>query len=973
VQTLVLALAVCVVCVVQASDIVVVRGTYAEAVKSPEAPGTVHLYEVVAHAMQAAGLDFTTLHDEQAASGGLAGAKLAVFPYTPVWAPGEAEAAISFVRAGGKVVVCYLCPPELAQALGFKLADYIADRDRQGKFDHCRLAKTAPAIVGLPQRFAQESWNITSAVPDRADAVALYDWYSPKGEPSGLAAMLLSDSGAFMTHVFTEPDAAAKSQLLLALAGHFLPDLWPSAARRAIDGAWTFDAFSSAAGLEDLVAHATARGVANNPRPSLDRAKTLTAQAEQAAAEKRYPDAIALAAKVRAAAIEAYARCQSSRPVEMRATWIHTAFGVGNWGWEKSIRHLRDMGFNAILPNMCWGGVAYYQSKVLPVAPEVAKRGDQVAECLKWCRKYGVELHVWKVNWNLGGGHTPQPFREQMRRENRLQQDPAGNEIDWLCPSDDRNFALERDSMLELVRKYHVDGIHFDYIRYPDNSGCFCPRCREKFEARLGHKVEHWPDDARSGPLVVDWLNFRRDNISRLVQAVGEETRRIDPHCKVSGAVFGWWESSRDSIGQDWVLWVNNGWLDFVCPMDYIPGNQELARVVTKNARWVDGREPLYIGLGEWLLRDAAHLIYQIGQTRDLGTDGYVLFHYDHPEITGERMPMLRLGVTREPALFPHRGPSVRWQLPKGIDDAPPNTFVRGAEIAVTAALASDAPAAAFLELHRLDGSAIQPLGRASPGSSVAATFKMRAEPGRLAMVGRAADGRIVFETRGPILYAITPEAFAEQQARKHPPAFEGKGLAVGVFEDSYGGPTILAALQAMPGLEARPLYSLAPDFLKPCRVVIVPQPKSAAILSAAKADLRAFVDAGGFLLVTHDAVGFRLDPVLVPEVCAGGAERAEDNRWRLAADLPAEAGLKVGETHRHTFWDHIVLTPGPAGKIVATDAADRPLVVVGPLGTGRFCACGIALGVEREGDRDTALSDAEARLLRGLLLDATR
>jgi hypothetical protein len=473
-----------------------------------------------------------------------------------------------------------------------------------------------------------------------------------------------------------------------------------------------------------------------------------------------------------------------------------------------------------------------------------------------------------------------------------------------------------------------------------------------------------------TGPLVSPWLDFRRDNISRLVEAVGTETHRIDPHCKVSAAVYGWWESSRDPLGQDWVLWVKKGWLDFVCPMDYLPGNEELGRIITRNVGWVDGTMPLYIGLGEWLLKDAAHLIYQIDETRNLGADGYVLFHYDHPEITDDRMPMLRLGATREPALFPHRGPGVRWGLPVGVNDDSPNTFVEGSEVAVKATLASDAPGAAWLELRRLDGSAIQPLGRTSPGGTVEGAFKMRAEPIRLAMVGRGDDGRITFETRGPLLFPITPEAYAEQQARNHPPAFEGKGLAVGVYQDSYGGLTILQALQAMRGIEARPIYSLKPDFLAPCRALIVPQPRSGAVLAVARDDLRAFVQAGGFLLVTHDAVGFRLDPVLVPEVCAGGSERVEDSQWRLSAELPADIGLKVGETYRHTFWDHDLVTPGPSGKIVATDASDRPLVVVGPLGKGTFCACGIALGIERTGDRDVPLSDAESRLLRGLLLE---
>ena len=61
------------------------------------------------------------------------------------------------------------------------------------------------------------------------------------------------------------------------------------------------------------------------------------------------------------------------------------------------------------------------------------------------------------------------------------------------------DFITKLESMLELVRKYHVDGIHFDYIRYPDLSGCYCPRCREKFEARIGRKVEQWPAEVIAG------------------------------------------------------------------------------------------------------------------------------------------------------------------------------------------------------------------------------------------------------------------------------------------------------------------------------------------------------------------------------------------------------------------------------------------------------------------------------------------
>ena len=68
--------------------------------------------------------------------------------------------------------------------------------------------------------------------------------------------------------------------------------------------------------------------------------------------------------------------------------------------WDRFDYMLADAGFTAILPNMLWGGVAFYPSKVLPVAADVATRGDQIAECLAAAKKYGIEVHVWKVNWN---------------------------------------------------------------------------------------------------------------------------------------------------------------------------------------------------------------------------------------------------------------------------------------------------------------------------------------------------------------------------------------------------------------------------------------------------------------------------------------------------------------------------------------------------------------------------------------------
>ncbi len=67
---------------------------------------------------------------------------------------------------------------------------------------------------------------------------------------------------------------------------------------------------------------------------------------------------------------EAFFRAQPSKAGEFRATWIHSAFGIEDWGWDRTIATLKTNGFNAIIPNLVWAGVAYYPSKILPVSPQ---------------------------------------------------------------------------------------------------------------------------------------------------------------------------------------------------------------------------------------------------------------------------------------------------------------------------------------------------------------------------------------------------------------------------------------------------------------------------------------------------------------------------------------------------------------------------------------------------------------------------
>lgn len=445
------------------------------------------------------------------------------------------------------------------------------------------------------------------------------------------------------------PEGEAAEAVMRCLAGAY-PQAWDLAVTRALARAGEIAGYASPDAVVQSIRD-TAGG--NRSRPAVERQLELAAQLREEVGEQqaagRPAQALARAEQARVALIEAYCLAQSPKPGEFRAFWCHEAYGVKGMSWDASIRILAENGFTAIVPNMLWAGVAYYDSDVLPVSPMVAERGNLLTECLEACRKYGVECHVWKVNFYMSG-RSPADFRERMKREGRTLVEFNGRaKDDWLCPSHPENRKLEIDSMVEVARRYDVNGIHFDYIRYPGPEGCFCDGCRERFERVVGRKIANWPADTRQDPALSQrWLDWRRENITAVVAGVAEQARKLEPEVKLSAAVFRIWPVDRDGVGQDWKDWCDKGYLDFICPMDYTPNIPQFREMIRHQLEWA-GSVPCYpgVGLSVWPERnDVCRLVEQINVTRELNTGGFTVFNYAESEARNV-LPMLGKGITR--------------------------------------------------------------------------------------------------------------------------------------------------------------------------------------------------------------------------------------------------------------------------------------------------------------------------------------
>jgi hypothetical protein len=612
---------------------------------APEERESVRTYTgSVARCLKDLGFPHVVIADDDITPASLEGRKLVILPHNPSMPDASVRAVAGFIAAGGKLISFYGIPAPIAAAAGVEIGAHVKER-APGQFSSMRFA--APLPAGMPENVPQRSWNILDARPAPGRGRIAASWHDGDGRPTGHAAVIATDAGFHVTHVLIPEDPEAKRHMVAAMAGHLVSGLWAEASRAAIAGSGRIGPYPD---FEEA-RRAIAGDAAGDPGAlaALETAGKLRAEAADLAASGRHPESIEKAGESRKALLDAFCRAQKPLPGEHRAFWCHTAGGAGGLGWDEAVRRLAASGFTAIIPNMLWGGIAHYESEVLPVSPEVRSAGDPLAKCLAACRKHGVRCHVWKVNWNMSG-RAPADFAARMKREGRTQVtfDGSPNQR-WLCPSHPENRKLELDAMVEVASKYAVDGIHFDYIRYPDRDGCFCPGCRGRFEGAIGRPVARWPADVRGDRgLEARWLDFRRDQITALVAAVSESARKARPGIMISAAVFPNWPVDRDAVGQDWKLWCERGYLDFVCPMDYTADDGAFEGFVRRQVGWA-GKVPCYpgIGLSVWSPPDdAVVLIGKIRIARRIGTGGFTVFDYS-PPATQSVLPLCGVGITR--------------------------------------------------------------------------------------------------------------------------------------------------------------------------------------------------------------------------------------------------------------------------------------------------------------------------------------
>lgn len=356
--------------------------------------------------------------------------------------------------------------------------------------------------------------------------------------------------------------------------------------------------------------------------------------------------------------------------VETRALWVTRTTLSSPEAIREMVRAADAGGFNTLIVQVRGRGDAYYASTLEPRASELASKPafDPLATVLAAAHAAGLTVHAW-VAVNLVSSSVTLPsarehviYREpewlMVPRELAAQmkkvdlRSPAyigrlarwtrahATEVEGLYTSPVHPGAQAHAAAVvsELVQKYAVDGVHLDYVRFPNEDFDYSPSVIALFKAAILPDMSEQERRQAAAREVLDpaaypnlypqrWNQFRRDGLTALVTQVRAAVKAARPGVLLSAAVVADAQQAASSRQQDWRAWLDQSLIDVLCPMAYTTDTAVFAEQV-KAARDYAGDRPVWAGIGAYQL-PRAQTLQHIAAARRLGAAGTILFSYD--------------------------------------------------------------------------------------------------------------------------------------------------------------------------------------------------------------------------------------------------------------------------------------------------------------------------------------------------------
>lgn len=366
-------------------------------------------------------------------------------------------------------------------------------------------------------------------------------------------------------------------------------------------------------------------------------------------------------------------------PAETRALWVLRSSLTSPASIASLVRTAKEEGFNTLLVQVRGRGDAYYTSHLEPRATDLARQPvtfDPLATVLAEAHASNIRVHAWiavnlvssAVDLPVSPDHlitrhpewlmVPRAIAQEVSRLDPINPAYVGKIARWTrgqletveglytSPLQPAAAAHLESVVVDLAQHYDLDGVHLDYVRFPnqqfDYSRFAIAEFRAELRPRLAADARAQLDAAEADDLFAypdrfpaEWKAFRRARLTALVARVRQALHTTRPAAILSAAVAPDANDAADERLQDWRAWLSAGLVDAVAPMAY---TQEASRFADQiaAARDIAGGRAVWAGIGAYRL-SPAQTVENIQAARRLGAAGFVLFSYD--SLTGPKPP----------------------------------------------------------------------------------------------------------------------------------------------------------------------------------------------------------------------------------------------------------------------------------------------------------------------------------------------
>lgn len=355
---------------------------------------------------------------------------------------------------------------------------------------------------------------------------------------------------------------------------------------------------------------------------------------------------------------------------EFRGVWIDVrSIPNSREGIEAMVKELALAHFNAILVESFYLGKTIYPSDFL--AQQGLSRQmesfeqtnlDPLEIFIKSAHRYNMQVHAWFDMFYVGLNQPGEllekfPAWQSIQRDGTVGYFQGKNHFYWVCPLHQGVKEFYIGLLIDVLQNYDLDGIHLDYLRFPDTTiadTCYAQDHRKHFLSHYG--VDPIAIDPFTQPDMYRlWNEYRAQSVTDLLAEINSRVHQIKPEIILSAAVQprGMVIELNSGFLQNWPSWAENHYLDVLIPMTYSSRVNEMKGLTVWVNTFLLGNLPAFAGIQAFNLPNLKNLSQMVEFSRLAQFQGSVIFAY--PYLNSEILDSLKQGPFKQKVEAPSR------------------------------------------------------------------------------------------------------------------------------------------------------------------------------------------------------------------------------------------------------------------------------------------------------------------------------